>query len=111
MASLTLREAAGVVRFDVRVQPRASKNEFAGVQNGALRVRLHAPPVDGAANAALVEFLADELGIPRRLVRIVSGFGSRNKVVEVDSKTIFIVQININPVFVFLLLNGGNCGH
>lgn len=85
MASLTLREAAGVVRFDVRVQPRASRNEFAGVQNGALRVRLHAPPVDGAANEALVEFLSDELGIPRRLVRIVSGFGSRNKVVEVDS--------------------------
>ncbi len=85
MASLTLREGAGVVRFDVRVQPRASRNEFAGVQNGALRVRLQAPPVDGAANEALVEFLADQLGVSPRLVRIVSGFGSRNKVVELDA--------------------------
>jgi uncharacterized protein len=84
MASLTLREGDGVVRFDVRVQPRASRNELAGVQNGALRVRLQAPPVDGAANEALVEFLADELGVSPRLVRIVSGSGSRNKVVEVD---------------------------
>ena len=86
MAALTLREGSGVVRFDVRVQPRASRNEFAGVQNGALRVRLQAPPVDGAANQALIEFLADELDVPARLVRIVSGFGSRNKVVEVDSR-------------------------
>ena len=75
-----------VVRFDVRVQPRASRNEIAGVQNGVLRIRLQAPPVDGAANDALVDFLADELGVARRQVRIVSGFGSRNKVVEVDAK-------------------------
>lgn len=86
MAALTLRDGPGVFRFDVRVQPRASKNEFAGVHNGALRVRLQAPPVDGAANEALIEFLADELDVPSRLVRIVSGFGSRNKVVEVDAR-------------------------
>lgn len=85
MAGLTLREREGVVRFDVRVQPRASKDEIVGVQNGALRVRLRAPPVDGAANEALIDFLADELGVSRRLVQIVSGFGSRNKSVEVDS--------------------------
>lgn len=75
----------GTVRFNVRVQPRASRNEFAGVQNGVLRVRLQAPAVEGAANEALVAFLADELGVARREVRIVSGFGSRNKIVEVDS--------------------------
>ena len=86
MASLTLREGTGVFRFDVRVQPRASKNEVAGIHNGALRVRLQAPPVDGAANEALIEFLADELDVPSRLVRIVSGFGSRNKVVEIDAR-------------------------
>jgi len=51
-----------------------------------LRVRLHAPPVDGAANEALVAFMADELGVSRRQVRIVSGFGSRNKVLEVDAR-------------------------
>lgn len=76
----------GTVRFHVRVQPRASRNQFAGVQNGVVRVRLQAPPVDGAANEALVAFIADEFGVARRDVRIVSGFGSRNKVVEVDAK-------------------------
>jgi hypothetical protein len=83
---MTVSDRAEVVRFDVRVQPRASRNEFAGVQNGVLRVRLTAPPVDGAANEALVDFIADELGLARRQVRIVSGFGSRNKIVEVDAK-------------------------
>ena len=83
---MSIRNRAEVVRFHVRVQPRASRNEFAGVQNGVLRVRLLAPPVDGAANEALVAFIADELGVARRDVRIVSGFGSRNKVVEVDAK-------------------------
>ena len=78
----------GVRRLNVRVQPRASRNEFAGVQSGVLRIRLQAPPVDGAANDALVEFFADELGVARRMVRIVSGFGSRNKVVEVDAEAL-----------------------
>jgi uncharacterized protein (TIGR00251 family) len=50
-----------------------------------VRIRLQAPPVDGAANDALVRFLADEFGVPKRAVRIVSGFGSREKIVEVES--------------------------
>jgi uncharacterized protein len=54
------------------------------VLDGALRVRLHAPPVDGAANDALVTFLADALHVPRRGVRIVTGVTSRTKTVEVD---------------------------
>lgn len=74
-----------VVRLTVRVQPRASKDEFAGVREGVVRVRLRAPPVDGAANEALIRFLADELGVSRRQVQIVSGFGSRTKTVEVDA--------------------------
>ena len=74
-----------VKRIEVRVQPRASSNEIVGIREGVLRVRLQAPPVDGAANDALVRFLADEFGVPRRQVRIVSGFGSRNKVVEVEA--------------------------
>lgn len=76
---------APVKRIEVRVQPRASSNEIVGYRDGVLRVRLQAPPVDGAANEALVRFLADEFGVPRRQVRIVSGFGSRNKVVEVEA--------------------------
>ena len=74
-----------VRRIEVRVQPRASSNEIVGFREGVLRVRLQAPPVDGAANDALVRFLADEFGVPRRQVRIVSGLGSRNKIVEVEA--------------------------
>jgi uncharacterized protein YggU (UPF0235/DUF167 family) len=58
------------------------------MQNGVLRVRLQAPPVDGAANEALIAFIADELGVSRRMVRIVSGFGSRNKLLEVDAEAV-----------------------
>ena len=72
------------MRFNVRVQPRASKDEVVGFTDSVLRVRLRAPPVEGAANKALIEFLADQLGVSRREVRIVSGIGSRNKVIEVD---------------------------
>jgi uncharacterized protein (TIGR00251 family) len=72
------------LRFEVRVQPRASRNEIAGKYGNALKVRLTAPPVDGAANDALISFLAESLEVPRRSVRIVSGHASRAKVVEVD---------------------------
>jgi uncharacterized protein (TIGR00251 family) len=81
---VTVTEHRGALRFRVRVQPRASSNEVTGVVEGALRVRLLAPPVDGAANDALVSFLADRLGVPRRMIRIVSGTSSRTKTVEVE---------------------------
>jgi uncharacterized protein (TIGR00251 family) len=82
VSAVTVEERAGGVRFAVRVQPRASRSEVAGIQQGALKVRLQAPPVDGAANEALVDFLADSLDVPRRMIRIVSGESSRSKVVE-----------------------------
>ena len=84
MTPVTVEQRPGAVRFQVRVQPRASRNEVAGELGGALKIRLQAPPVDGAANEALVSFLADELGVPRRVVRIVAGTTSRSKTVEVD---------------------------
>lgn len=80
---INVRAARDGVRFEVRVQPRASRNEIVGEFNGAVKVRLSAPPVAGVANEALVEFLARALGVARRNVRIVSGTSSRNKTVEV----------------------------
>jgi uncharacterized protein len=71
------------VRFSVRLQPRASKGEIAGVQGVSLKVRVTAPPVDGLANEALIDSLSMALEIPRRNVCIVSGFSSRTKIVEV----------------------------
>lgn len=76
-----------VSRIDIYVQPRASKTVVAGMHDGCVKVRLAAPPVDGAANAALIEFVAEQLGIARSRVRIVTGQTSRRKVVEVDGVT------------------------
>jgi uncharacterized protein (TIGR00251 family) len=81
---VTVEERRGAVRFWVRVQPRASKNEVCGAFNGALKVRLQAPPVDGAANDALVALLAESFGVARRQVRVLTGATSRSKVVEID---------------------------
>ena len=73
--------------MSVHVQPRASRSEIVGLHGAALKVRLHAPPVDGAANEALVMLLATRLGVPTRAVRIVAGGTSRAKTVEIDGTT------------------------
>jgi len=75
---------ANSVRIDVYVQPRASKTCIAGMHDGHVKVRLAAPPVEGAANAALVEFVAERLGIAKSRVRVVAGISSRRKVLEID---------------------------
>ena len=80
---LTIKETAGSVSFQVRVIPGASKNEVAGIQDGALKVRLTAPPVEGKANRACVEFLAGLLGLRRSALAITSGEKSRKKTVSV----------------------------
>ncbi|MBU6257200.1 MAG: DUF167 domain-containing protein [Burkholderiales bacterium] len=67
------------------VSPNARRTVADGLHDGCLRVRLAAPPVDGKANEALVAWLADELGLPRRAVRLLRGEASRRKQVEVDA--------------------------
>ena len=64
---------------DVRVQPRAARTEFAGLMGERLRIRLHAPPVDGRANAALVEFVAEACDLPRSRVTLEKGLAGRDK--------------------------------
>ena len=68
----------------VQVVPRSSRNEIVGIHSDALRIRIKAPPVEGAANAALVAFLAKTLGVPRSQVEILSGHSSRRKTVLVS---------------------------
>jgi uncharacterized protein len=84
MTPLRIGRRGNSIRFNVRVQPRAARSEIAGVHGDAIKVRLAAPPVDGAANVALVELLAEALGVARGAVRVVTGATSRGKVVEVD---------------------------
>src|SRR5260370_41954116 len=84
---LELQTREGMVVLVVRVQPRASKDEIAGVMGGALKGRLRAPAVEGPANQALCEYLAELLKTPNAAVRTVSGHHSRSKRVEVRGVT------------------------
>ncbi len=81
MVRITTQE--GGVSFSVKVVPRASRNEIAGVQGDMLRVRLTAPPVEGAANKALVKLLAEILKVGERDIEIIAGHARRQKVVRV----------------------------
>jgi len=78
-----IEEAHGRVRFSVHVQPRASRNEIIGVHGDSLKVRLTAPPVENAANEALVDLLASAFGVRRDSITILAGRSSRSKLVEV----------------------------
>ena len=68
--------------LNVQVQPRARRDELAGIHGDALKIRLRAPPVEGKANDALIAFLADLLGVPRRELAIGSGATARRKTVR-----------------------------
>ena len=77
----------GRITLTLHIQPGAKKTAVAGRHGDALKIRLAAPPVDGKANAALLEFIADALGLPKAAVNLKSGHTSRRKVVEVDGAT------------------------
>jgi uncharacterized protein (TIGR00251 family) len=74
-----LKALPGGIELAVLVQPRASRTRLAGVHDGLLKIQLAAPPVDGEANAALVELLAKLFGIPRKHVELLAGDASRRK--------------------------------
>lgn len=76
-------EQNGAIVFTVRVVPRASKSEIVGAHDGALKIRLAAPPVDGAANEELIELLARVFDVAKNMVKIVSGERSKTKQVRI----------------------------
>jgi uncharacterized protein (TIGR00251 family) len=78
-----LAEGDGVI-LRLHIQPGAKKTEIAGLHGEALKIRLAAPPVDGKANASLIEFLARQLGVSKSAVELVSGETSRAKRVRID---------------------------
>ena len=77
------REDSAGATLNIRVVPRASRSEIAGLCDGALRIRIAAPPVDDAANRELVKFLAKKLKVPQAAVRLLKGNNSKNKVVRI----------------------------
>ena len=76
------KESGGALTFRVRVVPRASRTAAAGEHDGALKVRVAAPPVEGAANEELTRFLAKRLGVSNGAVEIVGGHTSKTKVIK-----------------------------
>jgi uncharacterized protein len=89
-AAVFVKDSRDGATFSVRVSPRASRNAITGLlgegDQAALKIALHAPPVEGRANAALIEFLAGVLDIPRSSIDVISGQQSRNKVVCVQGR-------------------------
>ena len=73
----------GAVLVSVHVMPNAARTQIQGLHDGALRVRLHAPPVDGKANLALQAWLAETLGVPKSAVELVRGGTARRKQLRV----------------------------
>jgi uncharacterized protein (TIGR00251 family) len=89
-----LRVAAdGRLTLTLHIQPGAKKTEVAGEHGDALKIRLAAPPVDGKANAALLAFIAERLGVSRSAVTLKSGQTSRRKVVEVEGASVEAVRL------------------
>ena len=78
-----LRECDGHITLTLHIQPGAKKTEVAGLHGDALKIRLAAPPVDGKANAVLIEFIAARLGLAKSKIFLKSGQTSRRKILEV----------------------------
>jgi len=78
-------EKDGALTFSIRVVPRASRSEVVGIHDGALKIRIASPPVDGAANAEIVRFLAKTFGVSKSDIFIISGETSKNKRIKVEN--------------------------
>ena len=87
-----IRNTSLGIELDVQVIPRARKTEVAGLRDDRLLIRLAAPPVEGAANGALVAFVAEWLAVPRRAVQLISGERSRRKRLSVAGVTVDLVR-------------------
>jgi uncharacterized protein len=90
---LSVRERPGGLVFPVRVQPKASQDEVVGIKDGALWVRVTAPPIGGKANEACVLLLASALGVPRGSVALTGGHRSRNKLMQISGISLDQLQV------------------
>jgi len=86
-------EVAGGVRLSVRITPNAKKSEVVGVAEDALKIKLHAQPIEGKANEALITFIADKLRLPKRAVQITHGQLNRHKLLEIQSSGLTVDHV------------------
>ena len=93
-----IRDTPAGATFAVKVHPRARKNAITGMAGDALKLALTAPPVEGKANQACIEFLAEFLNVPRASVTIIAGQSSRNKVVRVAGSTAAQVEERLRAI-------------
>ena len=81
------------MRIAIRITPNASKDEISGrEEDGKLKIKIQSPPVDGAANRRLIEFLAKSVGVSKSKVRIIRGDKSRSKIIEIDGNEKEIIR-------------------
>jgi uncharacterized protein (TIGR00251 family) len=92
---MIVRAGDGGCTVTVRVHPGAICNAISGTHGDALKISLTAPPTDGRANAALIEFLAQRLGVPRLSVELIAGSASRTKVVRILGVTATEVEAQL----------------
>ena len=93
---IPIHQSAGTVTFAIKVHPRAKRNAITGEVGDALKLALTAPPVDGKANEACIEFFANLLKLPRSSVTIAAGQTSQNKVVRVTGLTAQQIRDRLN---------------
>jgi len=93
-----LRDSKRGLTFDIQVIPHASRAEIAGVQEGALKVKVTAPPMEGAANEACIKLLARELGLKKSQMEISSGVKSRKKTVMIKDISKAELETKINNI-------------
>lgn len=82
-----MNETSKGIEVHIRAMPRASKNQIQGIYDGALKIRLTTPPVDGKANQALIKFLSKTLGIAKSQIELTQGDTSRRKTVRISGLT------------------------
>jgi len=93
---IPFQETPGGVTFAIKVHPRAKKNAITGELGDALRVSLTAPPVEGKANEACIDFFAKLLEVPRSSITIAAGHTSRNKVIRVIGLSVTEIEKRLN---------------
>ena len=72
------------ITLKIKVEPRSSRNCISGIMDDKIKVKLHAPPVGGAANEELIELLSEEFGVKKTAIRIIRGHSSKEKVIEIE---------------------------